>query len=81
MADTNKIVKTINYTCNGNCSGCGNCCGDILHLSKNEIKRIAKYVKQNKIEATSRNILIAYDNTCPFRDNIIKKCKIYEIRP
>lgn len=81
MTDINKSVKTTNYTCKGNCSGCGNCCGDILHLSKNEIKKIAKYVKQNKIEATSRNILIAYDNTCPFRDNKDKKCKIYEIRP
>lgn len=81
MTDINKIVKTTNYTCNGKCSGCGECCGDILHLSRKEIKRIAKYIKQNKIEATPRNILVAYDNTCPFRDNANKKCKIYEVRP
>lgn len=81
MTDINKSVKTTNYTCNGKCSGCGECCGDILHLSRKEIKRIAKYIKQNKIEATLRNILVAYDNTCPFRDNANKKCKIYEVRP
>lgn len=81
MTDINKSIKTTNYTCNGKCSGCGECCGDILHLSRKEIKRIAKYIKQNKIEATPRSILVAYDNTCPFRDNKDKKCKIYEIRP
>lgn len=32
MTDINKSVKTTNYTCNGNCSGCG----DIFHLSKND---------------------------------------------
>lgn len=27
-------LKLTNFTCNGKCSGCGQCCGDILHLSK-----------------------------------------------
>lgn len=69
------------FTNNGKCSNCGECCGDILHLSKEEIIRIDRYLKKNKIEPTPRCILVAYDNTCPFRDNKNKKCKIYEVRP
>ena len=74
-------LKMKNFTCNGKCSCCGECCGDILHLSKSEIKRIDNYLKQKHIEATPRSILIDYDNTCPFRDNKNKICKIYEVRP
>ena len=69
------------FTNNGKCSNCGECCGDILHLSKEEIIRIDRYLKKNKIEPTPRCILVTYDNTCPFRDNKDKKCKIYEVRP
>lgn len=76
----NKVIVT-NFTNKGKCSCCGNCCGDILHLSKREIKNIDKYLKNHKITPTSRCILVDYDNTCPFRDNINKKCKIYEVRP
>ena len=74
-------LKITNFTCNGKCSGCGQCCGDILHLSKQEIKRIDQYLKKNKVEATPKCILFSYDNTCPFRDNENKKCKIYDVRP
>lgn len=74
-------ISITNYTCNGKCSGCGQCCGDLLHLSKIEIKRIDSYVKKHKIKATPQNIIVSYDNTCPFRDNKQKKCKIYEVRP
>ena len=76
-----KNLKVTNFTCNGVCSNCGGCCGDILHLSKMEIKKIEKFLKEHKINATPRNILVDYDNTCPFRDNKEKKCKIYEVRP
>ena len=74
-------IKITNFTCNGKCSNCGQCCGDILHLSKQEIKRIDKYLKTHKIDPTPRCVLFDYDNTCPFRDNVNKKCKIYEVRP
>lgn len=74
-------MKITNFTCNGECSNCGQCCGDILHLSKSEIKRIDDYLKKHKIEQTPRSVLAEYDNTCPFRDNKNKKCKIYEVRP
>ena len=76
-----KDLEITDFTCNGKCSGCGQCCGDILHLSKWEIQRIDKYIKVNKIKCTPRLALVEYDNTCPFRDNKEKKCKIYEVRP
>lgn len=74
-------IQITNYTCNGKCSSCGQCCGDILHLSKQEIKTIDDYLKIHKVEPTPRNVFAAYDNTCPFRDNDKKICKIYEVRP
>lgn len=77
----NDFVKVTNFTCNGQCSNCGQCCGDILHLSKQEIKRIDDYLKKHKVEPTPRCILFDYDNTCPFRDKTNKRCKIYEVRP
>lgn len=77
----NNFVKVTNFTCNGKCSNCGQCCGDILHLSKQEIKRIDDYLKKHKVEPTPRCILFDYDNTCPFRDKTNKRCKIYEVRP
>lgn len=76
-----KDLGITDFTCNGKCSCCGQCCGDILYLSHKEIKRIRDYVKKNKIEPTAKNIFVACDNTCPFRDNKNKKCKIYEVRP
>ena len=79
--DLYKDVRVKNFTCNGACSNCGECCGDILHLSQKEIKTIDEYLKKHKIKATPRCPLVSYDNTCPFRDNAEKKCKIYEVRP
>ena len=78
---TTNDISITNYTCNGKCSSCGRCCGDILHLSKAEIKIIDAYLKKHKVKATPRNVFVNYDNTCPFRDEDKKICKIYEVRP
>ena len=78
----NNKESIINFTCNGECSNCGNCCGDLLHLSHKEIKVIKNYLRHHRnIEATPISVMAALDNTCPFRDNKNKKCKIYEVRP
>lgn len=62
----------------GNCSRCGECCGDILHLDDEEIQRIDDYIKKHKVYQLNKgeNNLI-----CPFRDNFLKRCTIYEARP
>lgn len=75
------VMSIKDFTNNGKCSGCGECCGDILNLSKEEILRIDRYLKRHKVDPTPMIKLVSYDNTCPFRDNKNKKCKIYEARP
>lgn len=74
-------ISITNFTCNGKCSNCGECCGDILPLSKKDIKEIDKYLKTHDIKPTPKKIFAILDNTCPFRDNEKKICKIYEVRP
>lgn len=75
------FIEITDFTNNGECSNCGECCGDILHLSRQEIKRIERYLKKHKIKPNARCVLVDYDNTCPFRDNTNKRCMIYEVRP
>lgn len=74
-------MKITNFTNKGECSRCGQCCGDILHLSHEEINRIDEYIKEHDIKPTQRLKICSYDNTCPFRDSANMICKIYEVRP
>ena len=69
------------FTVDGKCSGCGSCCSGILPLSKDEVKRIKKYIKTHNIKEYRNKLLNGIDGTCPFRDETEKKCTIYEIRP
>lgn len=72
------------YTDNGQCSNCGQCCSRFLPVSEKEVKEIKRYVKKHHIEACihfapTREPLI--DLTCPFRDNTKRICTIYDVRP
>lgn len=69
------------YTVNGKCSNCGQCCSNCLPLSDAEVKRIKVYIKKHKIKEQRHNVMVGVDMTCPFRDERNKKCLIYEIRP
>lgn len=72
------------FTVNGECSGCGNCCSNILPMNEEEISRLRKWVKKNHYEAHRCNYPFAkeiQDLTCPFRNEKENKCDIYEIRP
>lgn len=73
------IVK--DFTKDGKCSNCGQCCSNLLPLSEAEIKRIKAYIKKHGIKEQRHNALMAVDMTCPFRDERNKKCLIYDIRP
>lgn len=74
------------FTENGQCSCCGECCSSLLPLSSAELKRIKAYVKKHNIKPHKHNRLVAdqrtVDLTCPFLDTSKKhKCDIYPVRP
>ena len=72
-------------TVNGKCTGCGECCSNILPLSHEELDRIKAYVKKHDIKPITHIASLAdniLDMICPFCDlTKEKKCTIYNIRP
>lgn len=68
-------------TVDGKCIGCGTCCSDFLPISKEEIRKIRKYVRKNNIKEQKHLFHMGYDLTCPFRDEANRRCVIYQIRP
>ena len=74
-------IMVTDFTVDGKCSGCGECCSNCLPMSQEEVTRIKAYMKKHKIKEQRHNVMVGVDMTCPFRDNINKKCLIYHIRP
>ena len=74
-------VKITDFTVDGKCSGCGQCCSNLLPLSISEVQRIRAYIKKHGIKEQRHNAMVGVDMTCPFRDDVNKKCLIYNIRP
>lgn len=75
-----------NMTENGKCTGCGNCCVNILPMTDREIEVIRRYIKKNHIKERKHTIPLAnpfLDMTCPFLNTGKKneKCTIYSVRP
>lgn len=75
-----------NFTKDGKCSECGNCCSNILPMSQKEIDTVQRYIKKNNIKECKHLIPLAnpaLDLTCPFLnlDKDSKKCMIYPVRP
>lgn len=70
------------FTKDGRCSGCGECCSDFLPVSKEEVNRIHRYIKEHGVKAYHKNVLVqGFDITCPFRNDKTKTCMIYSVRP
>lgn len=74
------------YTRNGVCSGCGNCCSRFLPISEREATAIDRYIAEHKIKEQTVRWPTAQsmaDWTCPFLDKKKdqKKCTIYPVRP
>lgn len=72
------MIHIIDYTHKGECSNCGECCSDILPLNTQEITKIDKYLKKHKVK---KHHEFLNDARCPFRNDITRKCDIYEVRP
>jgi len=70
-----------NYTDNGKCISCGQCCSNVLPLSKEEIQTIKKYKRKHHIQDTTKQEGVGFNMMCPFRDEANKICTIYEVRP
>ena len=73
-----------NFTKDGKCSGCGNCCTNLLPMSKKEVAAIHKYIEKYGIKECRHRLPVAnpvIDMTCPFRNNDNRSCAIYEVRP
>lgn len=69
-----------NFTDNGKCTCCGECCTALLPMTKGELKTIQRYVKRKHIRIEKHDGC-GLDLTCPFRDNERKICTVYEVRP
>lgn len=74
----------LDFTVNGECSNCGQCCSNFLPISGKEIKEIRRYILKKRISEQKHIVPTATpvdDWTCPFRDNSGRKCVIYAVRP
>lgn len=72
------------FTIDGKCSECGECCSNFLPIASSEIKVIKRYIKKHKIKEQTRCQPVAgptLDMTCPFRSEVEKGCLIYQVRP
>lgn len=69
------------YTCNGKCSCCGNCCIPWCPITNEEYKIIKDYIEKNNIKPIPLFDGKNYYMDCCFHDRTNKKCLIYEVRP
>lgn len=74
-----KQNKVIDFSCNGKCSCCGECCSCFLPVTQNEINVIQKYIIEHKIRPQKQLLVMENKLTCPYYNG--KKCLIYEVRP
>ena len=78
--------KPHDFTRDGKCVQCGACCGNFLPISKKEIARIHRYIREHYIKEYTHLFPVSstnYDFTCPFMDDskLKEKCRIYPVRP
>lgn len=83
MEDTRHCMEQgcYNFTKNGKCSKCGNCCSALLPLKSSEIAALRRLIKKRGIKPHEQpKVVVAVDLTCPFLtdDNL---CSIYDERP
>lgn len=72
------------FTKDGKCSQCGQCCANYLPMSEKELKEIKRHVKKHHIKPQKHFVPTAdptMDFTCPLRNDTEKKCMCYEVRP
>lgn len=75
-----------NFSQDGKCNHCGNCCSTLLPVTQEECNEIKKYVLKHNIKECNHAMPFAgqaMDLACPFLDPGKKegKCRIYPVRP
>lgn len=77
-------ARYLNKCIGGKCSGCGDCCTDLLPLTQKEVDRLREYAIAHDLRAHTQMPFYesgGVDLTCPFRNQITGKCDVYEVRP
>ena len=88
MAEFMAHRETMDLTDAGKCTGCGQCCSDMLPLTNADVARIRLYIRRNDIRPIS-HVLAPFagpslDMVCPFMDEHApdgRHCTIYPVRP
>lgn len=73
-----------NNCVDGHCIGCGECCTDLLPTTRREIVRLRDYAKKHQMKEhrlPAGAALESVDLTCPFRNEMTKRCEVYPVRP
>lgn len=70
------------FTENGECSNCGECCNDTPCVTKSEVRKIARWLKSHPRPLHRQPmVVLAVRAKCPFRNEAERKCEIYPVRP
>lgn len=73
--------KITDFTKDGECIRCGQCCTEILPLTNEEMRQIRNYVMRHHIRNQHLRVLnVQRDITCPLLSPK-RECLIYEVRP
>lgn len=73
-----------NNCIDGKCSHCGECCADLLPLTKGELEILKRYARKHNLKEHRQSPFWdpkATDLTCPFRNQQTKRCDVYPVRP
>lgn len=69
----------IDYTKDGKCSCCGQCCSNYLPMTDVELKHLISWAKKHRYQPLV--VEDTLDVTCPFLDKTTSKCVCYDVRP
>jgi Fe-S-cluster containining protein len=84
ISDLVKVDLYTQHCVDGKCSGCGDCCIDLLPLTDAELEQLKKYANEHNLKEHRHSLFFdkkAIDLTCPFRNNETKQCDVYAVRP
>ena len=84
--DSMSKSKITDFTVDGKCSHCGQCCGNFLMLSEAEIAKIHRYMTAHKLKEHKHlypTSMPVSDMTCPFLDDSKEKnkCDLQDVKP